>query len=213
MDTSENNFRARALYRRLGYREAGAVSCTFNGLPGVALVGLEKNADRRGRNRMYVEVSYPKEKEAFYALLREQIGLYCGEETDRTAVLANASGVLAQAFPQANWACFYLVQGEELVLGPYQGKPAVSRIGYGRGVCGTAWKEGRSQVVEEVSCFPGHIACDCGSRSEIVIPLRRAGGEIWGVLDMDSVLPAYFTQADREGLEALVPLLDRENGG
>ena len=76
----------------------------------------------------YLDVSYPREKGAFYALLREQLTLYCGGETDRTAVLANASGVLAQAFPQANWAGFYLVKGEELVLGPYQGKPAVSRI-------------------------------------------------------------------------------------
>ncbi len=159
----------------------------------------------------YLDVSYPREKGAFYALLREQLTLYCGGETDRTAVLANASGVLAQAFPQANWAGFYLVKGEELVLGPYQGKPAVSRIGYGLGVCGTAWKEGRTQVVEEVSCFPGHIACDCASRSEIVVPLRRPDGSIWGVLDMDSTLPAAFSQADREGLEPLTALLFREN--
>ena len=160
---------------------------------------------------MYVEVSYPKEKRAFFTMLREQLELYCGEETDQTAILANASGVLAQAFPQANWVGFYLVQEQELVLGPYQGKPAVSRIGYGLGVCGTAWKEGKAQVVEDVSCFPGHIACDCASRSEIVVPLRRLNGELWGVLDMDSAQPAAFSQADRVGLEALTGLLDREN--
>ena len=157
----------------------------------------------------YIEVEYPKEKNAFYALLTEQISLYTGEEEDRTAVLANASAVIAQAFEKTNWVGFYLVDGQELVLGPFQGKPAVSRIGYGLGVCGTAWKENRAQVVEEVSCFPGHIACDCHTHSEIVIPLRRESGEIWGVLDMDSVQPAYFDEADREGLEAAVKLLNR----
>ena len=155
----------------------------------------------------YIEVTYPSDKKGFYALLREQIKLYTGGETDRTAVLANASAVIAQAFPDANWVGFYLVDGDELVVGPFQGRPAVSRIGFGKGVCGTAWKERKSQVVAEVSCFVGHIACDCNTHSEIVIPLWR-DGEIWGVLDMDSVLPGHFTDADREGLETVVELLD-----
>ena len=145
----------------------------------------------------YIEVQYPAEKAAFYKLLKEQAALYTGEESAQTAVLANAASVLAQAFPEANWVGFYLIEGEELVLGPFQGKPAVSRIGYGKGVCGTAWREDRSQVVEEVSCFAGHIACDCNTHSEIVIPLRRADGRMWGVLDMDSVLPGHFTEAWR----------------
>ena len=136
----------------------------------------------------YIEITYPREKKKFYALLKEQLALYTDGESDRTAVLSNASSVIAQAFSEANWVGFYLVSGNELVVGPFQGKPAVSRIAYGKGVCGTAWKEDKSQVVEEVSCFPGHIACDCSSRSEIVIPLRKADGSIWGVLDMDSVL-------------------------
>ena len=157
----------------------------------------------------YMEVEYPKEKKAFYDMLREQIVLYTGEETDQTAVLSNASAVIAQAFERTNWVGFYLVEGEELVVGPFQGKPAVSRIGYGLGVCGTAWKEDKAQVVEEVSCFPGHIACDCSTHSEIVIPLRRADGSIWGVLDMDSVQPGYFTEEDREGLEEAAKLLNR----
>ena len=157
----------------------------------------------------YMEVEYPKEKKAFYHMLREQIVLYTGEETDQTAVLSNASAVIAQAFERTNWVGFYLVDGEELVVGPFQGKPAVSRIGYGLGVCGTAWKEDKAQVVEEVSRFPGHIACDCSTHSEIVIPLRRADGSIWGVLDMDSVQPGYFTEEDREGLEEAVKLLNR----
>ena len=158
----------------------------------------------------YIEVEYPKEKKAFYEMLKEQITLYTGEEADQTAVLSNASAVIALAFERTNWVGFYLVDGDELKVGPFQGKPAVSRIGYGLGVCGTAWKEDKAQVVEEVSCFPGHIACDCNTHSEIVIPLRRADGGIWGVLDMDSVLPGYFTEADREGLEEAVKLLNRD---
>ncbi len=154
----------------------------------------------------YIEVEYPKDKAAFYALLREQLALYLADETDRTARLANASAVIAQAFPDANWVGFYLVDGDTLAVGPFQGKPAVSRIGFGKGVCGTAWAQRRAQVVEEVSCFAGHIACDCNTHSEIVIPLWD-GERIWGVLDMDSVLPGHFTDADRVGLEEAVRLL------
>lgn len=158
----------------------------------------------------YIEITYPREKKAFYQMLKEQLALYTDGESDCTAVLANASAVIAQAFPDANWVGFYLVSGEELVVGPFQGKPAVSRIGYGKGVCGTAWKENKAQVVEEVSCFPGHIACDCSSRSEIVIPLRKpTDGSIWGVLDMDSVLFGHFTEEDREGLEETLKILER----
>lgn len=156
----------------------------------------------------YIEVNYPTDKKEFYSMLMEQLRLYIGEETNQTAILANVSSVIAQAFPEANWVGFYLVNGEELILGPFQGKPAVSRIGYGCGVCGTAWKEQRSQVVEEVSCFPGHIACDCNTHAEIVILLRHKNdGKIWGVLDMDSIIPGYFTEEDRMGLEEAVKLL------
>ncbi len=154
----------------------------------------------------YIEVEYPVEKTAFYEMLARQLELYMGGERNQTARLANASAVLAQAFGDTNWVGFYLVDGDTLAVGPFQGKPAVSRIGYGKGVCGTAWARRESQVVEEVSCFPGHIACDCASRSEIVVPLWR-DGEIWGVLDMDSALPGRFTQDDRAGLERVVRLL------
>lgn len=157
----------------------------------------------------YIEVNYPAEKAGFYKMLNEQIRLYTDGEQDQTSVLANASSVIAQAFPQANWVGFYLADGEELKVGPFQGKPAVSRIGYGLGVCGTAWKRGESIVVEEVECFEGHIACDCNTHSEIVVPLRREDGSIWGVLDMDSVIPAHFSEEDRAGLESCVPLLLR----
>ena len=156
----------------------------------------------------YIEVNYPTDKKEFYSMLTEQMRLYIGEETNQTAILANVSSVIAQAFPEANWVGFYLVDGDELVLGPFQGKPAVSRIGYGCGVCGTAWKEQCSQVVEEVSCFPGHIAGDCNTHAEIVILLRhKDDGKIWGVLDMDSIFPGYFTKEDRIGLEEAVKLL------
>lgn len=155
----------------------------------------------------YIEVQYPSDKRAFYDMLRDQLEIYVGGEKNRTAALANFSSVVRQAFPEANWVGFYLVEGEELVLGPFQGKPAVTRIGFGRGVCGTAWSRGRSVVVEEVSCFEGHIACDCGTHSEIVVPLRRSDGSIWGVLDMDSTVPAFFSDADSEGIERCVGML------
>ena len=149
----------------------------------------------------YIEVEYPAEKAEFYRLLKEQISLYTEGESDETAVLANASAVIKQAFKEANWVGFYLVDGEELKLGPFQGRPAVTRIGFGKGVCGSAWQRGESLTVDEVECFEGHIACDCNTHSEAVIPLKNKEGEIFGVLDMDSVLPAYFTEEDRRGLE------------
>ena len=156
----------------------------------------------------YIEVTYPDRGAKFYQMLREQLELYTCSEPDLTSVLANASSVIAQAFPKANWVGFYLIDKNELKLGPFQGRPAVMRIGYGCGVCGSAWKRKESIVVDEVECFEGHIACDCNTHSEIVVPLR-SGGEIWGVLDMDSVLPAHFTEEDRIGLEGCVDLLSR----
>ncbi len=155
----------------------------------------------------YIEVEYPADKPAFYRLLAEQVRLYTAGEGDTTAVLANAAAAIRQAFAQANWVGFYLVKGQELVLGPFQGKPAVARIGFGKGVCGTAWAQNAAQVVAEVACFAGHIACDCNTHAELVVPLRRADGRIWGVLDMDSTVPGYFTEADREGMESVIRLL------
>lgn len=156
----------------------------------------------------YIEVSYPTEKREFYELLREQIRLYTSDERDQTAVLANASSVIAQAFSDVNWVGFYLVDGIELKLGPFQGRPAITRIGFGCGVCGSAWKRGESIVVEEVECFEGHIACDCNTHSEIVIPIYK-DGDVFGVLDMDSVTPSYFSDEDRAGLESCVGLILR----
>lgn len=125
-----------------------------------------------------------------------------------TANLANASALLWQELPQINWAGFYKMNGGALVLGPFQGKPACIRIEVGRGVCGTAVAENRTQLVHNVHEFPGHIACDCASNSEIVVPIRVAG-EIWGVLDIDSPVIGRFTEADKQGLEAFVRILEQ----
>ena len=142
-----------------------------------------------------------------YALLRAQLLAFA--ETDRhwTPLLSNASALLYDAMENVNWAGFYLVRGDRLVLGPFQGKPACVHIGKGRGVCGTAWAEDNTLRVPDVHAFPGHIACDCASRSEIVIPLHAAG-EILGVLDIDSPAEDRFSQADQAGLEAFARALE-----
>ena len=121
--------------------------------------------------------------------------------------MANASALLYDALQDVNWAGFYLVRGGDLILGPFQGKVACVRIAKGKGVCGTAWKEDRTQLVPDVHAFPGHIACDAASRSEIVVPIRR-GGEVVAVLDIDSPVPERFTEEDREGLELFVKTLE-----
>ncbi len=128
----------------------------------------------------------------------------------RVADLANASALLYDALPDLNWAGFYLMEGGRLVLGPFQGKPACIEISVGRGVCGTAVRENKTQLVPDVHEFPGHIACDGASNSEIVIPLHDADGEVVGVLDIDSPLLGRFTEADRVGLEEFARVLECE---
>ena len=122
------------------------------------------------------------------------------------ANLANASALLYGSLDDVNWAGFYLLEGDVLVLGPFQGKPACIEIPVGKGVCGTAVARGETVLVEDVHSFPGHIACDSASNSEIVLPLR-IDGRIIGVLDLDSPLKGRFTERDRVGLEAFVSLL------
>ena len=129
----------------------------------------------------------------------------------QTANLANASALLWQELEDLNWAGFYLRQGNELVLGPFQGKPACIRIPWGRGVCGTAAEAGQTQRVENVHDFPGHIACDCASNSEIVVPIFHRG-EVAAVLDLDSPLLSRFTEADQAGLEDFARILEQEWG-
>lgn len=125
-----------------------------------------------------------------------------------TANLANASALLWQSLPDINWAGFYQLRGDKLVLGPFQGKPACIVIPMGRGVCGTAAAEEKTVRVENVHTFPGHIACDCASNSEIVIPLYR-NGALWGVLDIDSPRFSRFSPEDQQGLERFAAVLSR----
>ena len=124
------------------------------------------------------------------------------------ANLANASALLWQELEDLNWAGFYLSEGDRLVLGPFQGKPACIEIPYGKGVCGTAAEKQEAVIVEDVHEFPGHIACDEASRSEIVIPMTR-NGVVFAVLDLDSPTQGRFTQADRAGLEVFVRVLEK----
>lgn len=123
------------------------------------------------------------------------------------ANLANASALLWQTLPNINWAGFYLMEMGRLVLGPFQGKPACIVIPIGKGVCGTAAAEDRTLLVPDVHAFPGHIACDSVSRSEIVVPIH-AHGAVWGVLDIDSPMENRFTTEDQAGLEQVVRILE-----
>ena len=146
-------------------------------------------------------------KTDYPALIAQAEGLIDGVP-HFVANLANVSALIYSALDELNWAGFYLAEGEKLVLGPFQGRPACIEIPFGRGVCGTAAAEDRTQLVPDVHLFPGHIACDCASRSEIVVPLH-GGGEVVGVLDIDSPVEARFTEADRAGLEALCAVLEK----
>jgi L-methionine (R)-S-oxide reductase len=134
-------------------------------------------------------------------LARELAGLLAGE-SDFIANAANTTALVFEAVPRLNWVGFYLLNGGELVVGPFQGRPACVRIALGKGVCGTAAAERATLVVPDVNDFPGHIACDAASRSEIVIPLIK-GTTLLGVLDIDSPERGRFDAADRHGLEAL----------
>lgn len=145
-------------------------------------------------------------KPDFYAELSEQLGALLSGESDPIANAANTSSLIVHALPEVNWAGFYFLQSEkELVLGPFQGKPACVRIDVGRGVCGAAVERGTSMLVEDVHAFPGHIACDAESCSELVVPLIRDGG-IFGVLDLDSPVTGRFDADDRAGVEALAAI-------
>ncbi|NGX16943.1 GAF domain-containing protein [Wenzhouxiangella sp. XN24] len=149
------------------------------------------------------------DKAAFYAELEAQARALVSDEPDRIANAANIAALIYHALPRINWAGFYFLQGDVLVLGPFQGKPACVRIPVGKGVCGTAVAENSSQRVADVNAFPGHIACDAASRAEIVVPLRDAEGVPWGVLDIDSPEPDRFDAADLAGLERLAQVFER----
>ena len=143
--------------------------------------------------------------EDFYAELARQLtGLLAGEQ-DFIANAANMAALIFNTVPDLNWAGFYFLQGDVLVLGPFQGKPACVRIPLGRGVCGAAAAGRQTLRIEDVNAFPDHIACDSASRSELVVPLLR-DGEVLGVLDLDSPHPGRFTAADQAGMERLAAL-------
>jgi GAF domain-containing protein len=146
-----------------------------------------------------------QDKPADYARLASELtGLLSGEQ-DLIANAANTSALLYHALPDVNWVGFYLLKQGELVVGPFQGKPACVRIALGKGVCGTAAAKRETTVVPNVDAFPGHIACDSASRSEIVVPLIKSG-TLLGVLDIDSPRLARFDDADRRGLERLAAI-------
>ena len=145
-------------------------------------------------------------KPELYVELHSQLrGLIAGE-SDSIANLANAAALIFHGLPDLNWAGFYLMRGGELVVGPFQGRPACVRIAVGRGVCGTAVAEARTQIIADVEAFPGHIPCDAASRSELVVPMVR-DGQVVGVLDLDSPQLARFDAEDAAGCEQLVAIL------
>ena len=143
-----------------------------------------------------------------YALLADQAASMIETEPHYVAALSNLSALIYESMDRLNWAGFYMMDKGSLLVGPFQGRPACIRIEIGRGVCGTAVKEKKIQRVADVHAFPGHIACDAASRSEIVLPIR-SGGRIVGVLDIDSPEPERFSEEDEKGLALLADLIGR----
>ncbi len=142
-------------------------------------------------------------KSELYATLHQQLRHLLADESDLIANAANTAALIYNSLPDLNWAGFYFLKEGQLVVGPFQGKPACTRIDLGKGVCGTAAHDSKTIVVKDVHQFPGHIACDSASSSEIVVPIQRQEHLI-GVLDLDSPTPARFDDQDEAGLETLV---------
>ena len=138
-----------------------------------------------------------------YKLITAQLKALADDDHNYIPLLSNASALIYDSLPDLNWAGFYLIKNDQLVLGPFQGKVACIHIAKGKGVCGTAWALNETQMIADVHQFPGHIACDSASNSEIVIPIHnKITGDIVGVLDIDSPSLSRFTDSDKEGLEA-----------
>jgi L-methionine (R)-S-oxide reductase len=156
----------------------------------------------------WTSVRREADKAVLYDELARELDALLAGEPDPVANAANAAAAIYHALPELNWAGFYFLRGGELVLGPFQGRPACVRIALGQGVCGTAAAERRSVLVPDVEAFPGHIACDTASRSELVVPLL-AGATLLGVLDLDSPVLARFDAADRAGCEMLARVVVR----
>ena len=151
--------------------------------------------------------TYPKEKSLMYRLLRTQLLVLIDGVPHTTANLANASALLNSALKNINWVGFYFLEKDKLILGPFQGNPACVEIKVGNGVCGTAVAKDEIQLVKNVHEFPGHIACDSASNSEIVLPIHR-NGKVIGVLDIDSPLLERFDEEDQTGLTEIVKIIE-----
>ena len=151
---------------------------------------------------------YSRDKKELYPMLAEQLRSLTDGVPHLVANLANASALLYETLEDVNWVGFYLMKGGRLVLGPFQGKPACIEIPAGKGVCGAAVERDEVILVKNVHNFPGHIACDSASNSEMVMPLHK-DGEVVGVLDIDSPTVSRFTEEDRDGLVRLLPILER----
>lgn len=157
---------------------------------------------------MFQKVNYSGDITAQYQLLAKQLDALLDGEMDSISNLSNASALLNQFLDNINWCGFYLMKNNELLLGPFQGLPACVHIPLGKGVCGTSASSRKTLVVEDVNAFPGHIACDSASQSEIVVPLI-VNGELYGVLDIDSPIKNRFSNDDQAGLEQFVNVLVR----
>lgn len=148
-------------------------------------------------------------KETNYNLLGKQLASLIEDETNLIAILSNTSALLNNNLDQINWVGFYLIENNELILGPFQGHPACVHISIGKGVCGTAVANNQTQLVDDVNTFPGHIACDANSKSEIVVPIH-VDNEIIGVLDIDAPITQRFSKGDQQGLEEIVSILEHQ---
>lgn len=151
----------------------------------------------------------PTIKETNYNLLGKQLASLIEDETNLIAILSNTSALLNDNLDQINWVGFYLIENNELILGPFQGHPACMHISIGKGVCGTAVANNQTQLVDDVNTFPGHIACDANSKSEIVVPIH-VNNEIIGVLDIDAPITQRFSKDDQQGLEEIVSILEHQ---
>lgn len=151
-----------------------------------------------------IHIPNDEEKQQLYAEATQKLCGLLENEQDPIVIMASITAVLHHLMPHYFWTGFYRVLGDELVIGPYQGTPACLRIAMGKGVCGSAWESGETIVVDDVHAFPGHIACDARSESEIVVPWKSPAGEVLAVLDVDSTLRSAFGPQDQAGLEALL---------
>lgn len=148
-------------------------------------------------------------KETNYDLLQKQVASLIEDESNLIAILSNVSALLNDSLDQINWVGFYLIENNELILGPFQGHPACVHIAIGKGVCGTAVETNESQLVEDVNAFPGHIPCDANSKSEIVVPIHK-DNQIIGVLDIDAPITNRFSNTDKIALEEIVKILEQQ---